>query len=103
MARWVEVAAIGDLIPEDVIAVNVDGLELAIYSVEGEVYATSNTCTHGEARLSEGFVIGTCIECPLHQGQFDIRTGEPLCAPVSEPIRCYPVRIEDGKLSVEVD
>jgi anthranilate 1,2-dioxygenase ferredoxin subunit len=43
-----------------------------------------------------------CIECPLHQGQFDVRTGEPLCEPVDEPIRVYPVRVVDGTIEIDV-
>ena len=77
-----------------------DGREYAIYQVEGKIFVTDNWCTHGQARLSEGFLIDHCIECPFHQGQFDVRTGQPLCEPVTEAIRCYPVRIEDGQIFI---
>ncbi len=69
----------------------------------GEIFATDNVCTHGQARLCEGFLEGHEIECPLHQGRFDIRTGRALCAPVTAPIRSYPVRIDAGRVLIAVD
>jgi naphthalene 1,2-dioxygenase ferredoxin component len=79
-----------------------DGREYAVFLIEGKPYVTDNWCTHGQARLSEGFVLDHCIECPLHQGQFDIRTGEPLCEPVDTPIKTYPVQVDaDGYLTIE--
>ncbi len=93
-ARWVPIATLGELLDDDVVGVQAAGRELAVYRVQGEVYVTDDRCTHGDARLSEGFVIDGCVECPFHQGQFDIRTGEPLCTPVTEPIRTYPVLVE---------
>jgi nitrite reductase/ring-hydroxylating ferredoxin subunit len=85
-----------------VIGAQAGEIDLALYLVEGRPYATDDLCTHGDARLSEGFVMDHCIECPLHQGQFDIRTGAPLCEPVTEPIRVYPVRFADGEVEVDV-
>ena len=92
-----------DDVPEDdVIGVEADGKDLALYSVDGQVYATDNICTHGHARLCDGFLEGFEIECPLHQGRFDVRDGKPMCAPVMEAMRTYPVRIEDGRVFVDL-
>jgi len=76
----------------------VGGRDIALYSVDGQIYATDNICTHGHARLCEGFLEGHEIECPLHQGKFDVRNGAPTCAPVTEAIRSYPVKIEGGRV-----
>ena len=84
-------------------AVTAGGREVALYGVDGEVYATDNICTHGQARLCEGFLEGHEIECPLHQGKFDVRTGAPTCAPVTEAIRSYPVKIEGGRVWLALD
>lgn len=100
-ARWIPIVRADELRDDDVVGVNADGRELAVYRVQGEVYVTDDRCTHGDALLSEGFVLDWCVECPFHQGQFDIRTGEPMCAPVTEPIRTYPVRVEDGTVLIE--
>lgn len=96
--QWTDAAAAEDVPADDVIAVLVGGNEVALYSVEGSVYATDNICTHGHARLCEGFLEGHEIECPLHQGKFDVRNGAPTCAPVTEAIRSYPVKIEGGRV-----
>lgn len=98
--QWIDATAVEDVPEEDVIGVMVGDRDLALYNTGGEIFATDNICTHGHARLCEGFLEGHEIECPLHQGRFDIRTGAAMCAPVTEPIRSYPIRIEDGRVFV---
>jgi naphthalene 1,2-dioxygenase system ferredoxin subunit len=71
--------------------------------VEGEVYATDNLCTHGAARLSDGFLEDGEIECPLHQGRFDVCTGKAMCAPLTEDIKTYPVKIENMRVMLRLD
>ncbi|CAG2147420.1 non-heme iron oxygenase ferredoxin subunit [Cupriavidus numazuensis] len=99
---WIEAATLSGVPQDDVIAVAVQGKEIALYGVDGDVYATDNICTHGHARLCEGFLEGHEIECPLHQGRFDIRNGAAMCAPLTEGIRTYPVRIEGGKVFLDL-
>ena len=96
--QWTDAASFDEVPTDDVIGKVVDGRDLALYNVEGEVFATDNLCTHGHARLCEGFLEGHEIECPLHQGKFDVRNGAPTCAPVTEAIRSYPVKIEAGRV-----
>lgn len=99
--RWVRAAARADLLAGDVVGVVVESLPVALVCAEdGSVHALADRCSHGEARLSDGFVLGDCIECPLHQGQFDIRTGAPLCEPVTEAVASWPVRVEDDAVWV---
>ena len=95
---WHDVMAEDELPQGDVWPVEVQGRDIAIYGVDGQPYASDNLCTHGNARLCEGFLEGHEIECPLHQGRFDVRTGQPSCAPVTEPIKTYPVKLEGGRL-----
>ncbi len=75
---------------------------VVIYRVEDNYYATSLMCTHGEASLADGYLDGFVIECPFHQGQFDIRTGEAVAPPCFEPVLTYSVRLADGILEVDV-
>lgn len=97
------VAARVDEIPEnEVIGVVVDGEPVALYKLGGMFYATSNVCTHEFALLSDGYVEGDCIECPLHQARFRIATGEVLAAPASEPIKTFPLKTEDGRILVDL-
>ena len=100
--EWTDAAAVADVPEDDVIGIVVAGRDLALYSTGGEIFATDNLCTHGHARLCEGFLDGHEIECPLHQGKFDIRTGAPTCAPVTEAIRSYPVKIEAGRVFLAI-
>jgi naphthalene 1,2-dioxygenase system ferredoxin subunit len=101
-SQWID-AADEDGVPEDdVIGLQVAGKDLALYKVEGSVFATDNTCTHGQARLCDGFLDGYEIECPLHQGKFDIRNGRGTCAPIVEDVRSYPVRIEGGRVFLKL-
>ncbi|WAI86492.1 MULTISPECIES: non-heme iron oxygenase ferredoxin subunit [Achromobacter] len=98
--HWIKAIAHADVPEDDVIAVQVGDHEIALYGVEGQVYATDNLCTHGNARLCDGFLTGHEIECPLHQGRFDVRDGRALCSPLRENVATYPVRIEDGMVFV---
>ena len=78
-----------------------DGNELAVYNVDGEYYAIENSCPHRGAPLSEGALCGHVIECGLHGWQFDVRTGE--CLTVIETLKTYPLKIEDGLVSVVLE
>jgi naphthalene 1,2-dioxygenase ferredoxin component len=103
LSNWIDAVAL-DAVPEgDVMGVEVDGRDIALYKVEGIVYATGNVCTHGHARLCDGFLDGFEIECPLHQGRFDVRSGEAMCAPPDENIHTYPVKIEAGRIYLAID
>jgi naphthalene 1,2-dioxygenase system ferredoxin subunit len=100
--QWTDTYDLEFLVPGDVTAVTVGDKELALYEVDGEVYASDNRCTHGDALLSDGFLEGHHIECPFHQGRFDVCTGKALCAPLTEDIRVYPVRIENNRIWVKL-
>lgn len=78
----------------------VNGLSICLYRLDGQVYATDDRCSHGNAKLSDGYVEGNEIECPYHQGRFDIRTGQPTLMPCTEPIKTYSVKEADGVIWV---
>jgi len=103
MNNWIDAAGADELPADDVVGLEVAGRDLAFYKVGETVYATDNVCTHGHARLCDGFLDGHEIECPLHQGKFDVRDGRPSCAPVTEALRSYPVRIEGGRVFIQID
>ena len=104
MSSWVEVASLDDFAASDVIAVDVRGRQVAIYLVDGrEVYATSNRCTHGDASLCDGFLEGHEIECPHHQGRFDVRTGAATAAPAEIALATWPARLVDGRVELLID
>lgn len=96
MSEWTQVAKAADVPEEGTLPANFDGQPVCLYNLGGEIFATHDICSHGNANLSEGFIVEGQIECPFHQGTFDIRTGQATAAPCSEPVRTYPVKVEDG-------
>lgn len=98
--NWTDVSAVDAVLEDDVIGIDLEGKSVALYKVDGEVFATDNICTHGNARLCDGFLEGHEIECPLHQGKFDVRNGKAMCAPLTEDIKIYPVKIEGSRVFV---
>lgn len=91
-----------DLEEEDVMQAIVEGNEIAVCRVKGKFYATDDVCTHGQASLSEGVVVGDVLECPLHQGRFCVRTGQTRGGPVNVPLRTYPTKVEGGKVYIQI-
>jgi len=97
--RLAELAAIPD---DAALETGVDKLPLALYKVDGAVYCTANLCTHAEAYLSDGYLEGYEIECPLHGARFDIRDGRVLCQPATADIATFVVKIENGEVFVDL-
>jgi nitrite reductase/ring-hydroxylating ferredoxin subunit len=95
-------AKLASLDPDQPLAVTVDGTTVALYLVDGEVFATQNVCTHQFALLSDGYLEDGCIECPLHQGKFDVRTGAALCAPATAPLTTYRVHVEGDDVLIDL-
>ena len=97
---WHAAAALADIKEGAPYGVEIAGHHIALYRVGSEYYATGNICTHAEAMLSDGELDGCEIECPLHMGRFDIRTGEALISPVEIDIPTYRVRVSDDRLEI---
>lgn len=103
MAQWVEACAKGDIDEEDVMRFDHGPRSFAIYlSPDGKYYATDGLCTHEKVHLAEGLVMGNIIECPKHNGRFDYRTGAAKGAPVCVDLKTYPVRLEGGKVLIDI-
>ena len=101
--KWVTVAARSALKPGEVLGVQQGELDIALYEVEGAIYATDNQCTHAFAYLSDGWLDGDIIECPLHGGRFEIKTGKGLGPPIDCDIKVFPVRVDGDNIQVKVE
>ena len=102
VGKLVELCAKDDVAEGEVVKVEKDGLELAVYHVEGEFYVTDDHCTHGPGSLSEGHLDGHVIECDFHNGAFDIRSGAVVAPPCMVPVKTYKVIPNDGAVVIEV-
>lgn len=76
---------------------------LAVFNLEGHIHVTDDTCTHGDASLCDGEIDDGVVECPYHQGAFDIATGQAVGAPCTVALRVYPVEVVDGVVSARLD
>ena len=98
---WIEAARLADLSEEEGRLVRVAGLAVALFSVDGEVYALDDACPHSKtASLSQGYVEDGVVECPLHQACFEIRTGKVMSPPAETDVKTYPVKVEDGAVLI---
>lgn len=100
--HFVTVAKAGFLEPGELMYVEVDDEPVCLINLNGELFALNDTCTHEEASLSDGTIDGDEIECPLHGGAFDIRTGQPTAFPVAVATEKYAVRVVDGEVQVAI-
>lgn len=95
------VGAARDLQPGMKARVSVDGIAVAVFNIAGHYYAISDTCSHEEASLSEGYVEDDIIECPKHGATFHIPSGENRSLPATKPVATFRASVEDGELYVE--
>jgi nitrite reductase/ring-hydroxylating ferredoxin subunit len=99
---WVDVAHRAAVTAARMLEVEAGGAALLLYDVNGTVFATSAICPHHSAWLSQGSISGDCIECPRHMGRFHIPTGRQIRGPACPDLRTYRVRVEDGRVLVEI-
>ena len=103
MANWIDACATDEIDEEDVMRFDHAGRTFAIYhSPDGEFFCTDGLCTHENVHLAGGLVMDYVIECPKHNGQFDYRTGEAKRAPVCVNLQTYPVRVDGGRVMVDL-
>jgi naphthalene 1,2-dioxygenase ferredoxin component len=100
--RWVRVASVTTLAEGDMVGVKVGDKLIALYNVAGRIYATDNVCTHAFAVLSDGWLDGREIECPLHAGRFDVTTGKGLGPPIPSDIKTYKTRIVGDMIEIDL-
>jgi len=100
--NWITVADRNSVEIGGVVQVKAGDFDVALYNIDGQFYATDNICTHAQALLSDGWLEGDIIECPLHGGRFEVKTGKGLGAPITCDVRTFPVRIEGDAIQIDV-
>jgi 3-phenylpropionate/trans-cinnamate dioxygenase ferredoxin component len=102
MNQWIEVCALNDIEDEDVMRFDCAGQTYAIYRYNHQVYTSAGLCTHELVHLADGLVMKHVIECPKHNGRFDIRDGKALGAPVCVNLKTFPTKVEGAVIYIEV-
>jgi nitrite reductase/ring-hydroxylating ferredoxin subunit len=103
MTEKIDLCSVDDVPEGTALRVEHGDYALAVFNVVGQFYVMNDLCTHGPGLLSEGYIEDDVVECNFHQGQFNIRTGEVVSPPCIVPQRVYPVTIENGRVTIQVD
>lgn len=101
--RWIRVCASGELLPGEFRVVWDRDAAIAVFNVDGELYAVEDICTHDGGELAGGEIHGFEVECPRHGARFDLRTGAAMCPPAYEPIAKFPVKVENDTIYTRDD
>jgi 3-phenylpropionate/trans-cinnamate dioxygenase ferredoxin subunit len=100
MGDFVRVASVNDLGDDEIMQVDVGDEQVLLAKLDGRFYAIGEECTHAGGPLSQGYVEDGQVECPLHGGVFDLKTGANTAPPAADPVKSYPVRIEGDDVLV---
>lgn len=103
MSNWIRACAREEIEIEDLVRFDYGERTFAIYrSPNDEFYCTDGLCTHEDVHLENGLVIEHIIECPMHNGQFDYRTGKAMRSPVCVDLVTYPVKVEGNDVFIKI-
>ena len=102
MNNWIYVCEKNEIDFEDLRRFDYNNKTYCIYNIEDGFFATDGLCTHEEVHLEDGLVMDDEVECPLHQGTFNIKTGKVIQDPPCEDLKTYPVKIENNKVYIDI-
>lgn len=97
----IRVCGVDDVDEDEPLRAEIDGFAYAVFKVGEMIFVTADACTHGPGSLSEGYVVNCEIECPFHQGRFDLRTGAPTEPPCEIPLRTWTPVVRDGAIFID--
>ncbi|MGQ0280361.1 non-heme iron oxygenase ferredoxin subunit [Sphingopyxis sp. Q841] len=103
MTNWHKLVEAEKVVDGRPYSATIGNLKIGVFEVDGDYYAIGNVCTHAFALLTNGFQEGCLVECPLHAGFFDIKTGRAQGGIVDKDVDTFSVKKEDGWLYIAVD
>lgn len=103
MVNWLDIIALKELPPGNRHLVDIDGLGIIIFNIDGSLYALEDRCSHDDSPLHEGEIEGAEIICPWHGARFCIKTGEVTEPPAYEDIQTFPIRVSNGIVQINLD
>jgi 3-phenylpropionate/trans-cinnamate dioxygenase ferredoxin subunit len=100
---WIDAGAADDIDAEEAKRFDHGNKSYAIYRNHEDAYfCTDGLCTHENIHLADGLVIENSVSCPKHASIFDFTTGEVETPPACENLRCYPTKVDNGRILIEV-
>ena len=102
MKRYIGVARTSEIDPGSTKCVEVEGMKIALFNLEGQFYAIEDTCTHAAGPLSEGEISGEEVTCPWHGACFNIKTGEATTPPAVVAVKSYNTRVSGDEIEIEL-
>ena len=102
MGELISVAKLSDMAPGTCRQLDAAGRAVAVFNVDGTIYAVGGTCTHRGGPLGEGELDGTIVTCPWHDAQFDVTTGQVVGPPAEEGVPAYTVVVEGEDIKVDL-
>ena len=103
MSKWVYVCEKNSIDMEDLKRFDHENKTYCIYHIKDGFFATDGICTHEEVHLEDGMVMNDEIECPMHQGIFNIKTGKAIEEPACENLKTYEIKVEDEKIFIDLE
>lgn len=100
MSDWTEIMADAALAEGEYVLTDVDGVDVAIFRIDGGLYAIQDICTHDGAEIASGRREGDVLTCPRHGAKFCLKSGKRLRGPAYEDLPCFPVRVENGMIQI---
>ena len=98
--EWVRVASESDFSVN--FQVKVGKNEYALFKLPDGIFCTENSCSHEYSPLSKGIVMDGEVFCEKHGSRFDIRSGNVINLPATEPVKTFPVKVENGEIFIFV-
>ena len=100
--NWQLVNGTADMDIEDIVRFDYDNKTYCVYRLEDGFFATDGICTHEAVHLEDGLVMDGEIECPMHQGIFDIKSGSAISPPACEDLKTYTVKVENDQVYIKI-
>ena len=100
--NWLFVCNADSMDVEDIFRFDHNNTTFCIYRLDDGFFATDGICTHEAVHLEDGLVMDGEIECPMHQGVFDIKTGKAISPPACDDLKTYSIKVEENKVYIQL-
>ena len=102
MENYKRIASVNDLNDGEAKKIEIDDKAIALFRIDGEYFATDDTCTHEKASLSEGEIDNKTVTCPHHGARFNIKTGQAMTLPAMFPVKTYQIKIDGNDIMIDM-